>query len=76
MLNHNKHNKKKTMILDRTHLRELKKPENIRKTELFQPEQFSYDHKKDLIEIYSQNSKLVYKKKALDDDDPMRSSTA
>jgi len=64
------------MVLDRTHLRELKKPENIRKTELFQPENFSYDHKKDLIEIYSQNSKLVYRKKSIDMDNPMRSSTA
>jgi len=41
------------MVLDRNHLRELKKPENIRKTELFHPENYSYDHKKDLIEIYS-----------------------
>ena len=66
MLHYNKHNKKKTMVLDRNHLRELKKPENIRKTEYFQPENLSYNPRKDLIEIYSQNKKLVYKKRAVD----------
>jgi len=63
-------------MLDRKHLRELKKPENIRKTELFHPENYSYDHRKDLIEIYSQNSRLVYRKRSVDMDNPMRSATA
>ena len=44
----------------------MKKPENIRKTEYFQPENLSYNPRKDLIEIYSQNKKLVYKKRAVD----------
>jgi hypothetical protein len=45
------------MLLDKTHIRLLKDPENIRNKALYNPEGYSSDHKEELDNLSSINSK-------------------
>jgi hypothetical protein len=70
-LNHNFANSKKWLILDPAKLAKLRKRENMRDKELYIPEGFSSDHKKDLQRVFSQSSKGKVPHDALSESDPM-----
>ena len=72
LLAQNSENCRQFALLDKNHLFQLQNPKNIRATHLYEPEDYSKDHKQDL-----QNIKLTSRSlKPVDQPHPMRTNSA